>query len=156
MTTFKCFASGRILLLLGANLLARPSQQSWLIFLIRNRYIGSRYSSAAFTCTSSGSLRRKILDLGDHSIESDSIRTDCAGLPSRLYDWKISANWETFAYGGDEVDLSVWTTELAFKSHSTESPQPSGLTKKRKRNDDLFPAEIWRARNVRKPLIYPA
>ena len=131
-----------------------PHSNVGLFYLIRNRYIDSRYCSAAFTCTSSGILCRKILDLGDHSIESQSIRTDCAGLPNRLYDWKISANRETFAYGGDEVDLSVWATELAFKSHPTESPQPSGLTKKRKRNEELFPAEIWRARNVRKPFIY--
>jgi len=61
---------------------------------------------------------------------------------------KFSENWETLAYGGDEVDLSVWSTELTFKSRPTESFQPSGSTKKRKRNDDLFPAEIWRARNV--------
>ncbi|KIM49170.1 hypothetical protein M413DRAFT_98830 [Hebeloma cylindrosporum] len=113
------------------------------------KFIGmSLTAHAAFTCTSSGILRRNFLDLENSAVKSDSIRTDSASLPGRLSDWRISANWETFAYGGDEVDLSVWNTELAFKSHPTEFPQPSGLTKKRKRNDDLFPAEIWRARNV--------
>ena len=133
--------------MLGPNSLASRSQQSSLVFLICDRYIYSRCYSAAFTCTSSGILRRNLLGLGESAIKIDL--TDYASLPSRLYDWKISANWETFAYGGDEVDLSVWNTELAFKSHPTEPSQPSALTKKRKRNDDLFPAEIWRARNVR-------
>jgi ribosome biogenesis protein NSA1 len=155
MTILKCFANGKSLVFLGANILASRSQKSWLVSLIPNPYIYSRCYSAAFTCTSSGILRRNFVDLGDSAIKSDSIHTDCASLPSRLCDWKISANRETFAYGGDEVDLSVWNSELAFKSHPTESSQPSRLTKKRKRNDDLFPAEIWRARNVRNLFICP-
>ena len=155
MTILKRFASGRNFVFLEANLLASRSQQSSLVFLIHNRYIYSWCYSTAFNCTSSGILRRNFLDPGDSAIKTDSIRTDFASLPSRLCDWKISANWETFAYGGDEVDLSVWDTELAFKSRPNESSQPSVLTKKRKRNDDLFPAEIWRARNVRNLFISP-
>lgn len=73
-------------------------------------------------------------------------------LPSRLCDWKLSDDSKTFAYGGDEVDLSVWDTELSFSAQPTNTKPTEGGSKKRKRNDDLFPAEIWRARNV-KPSI---
>jgi len=45
------------------------------------------------------------------------------------------------------VDLSVWDTEKAFTSPG-EDTTPSS-TKKRKRGGELFPGEIWRARNVR-------
>ena len=60
----------------------------------------------------------------------------------------MSDNRETFAYGGEEVDLSVWSAELAWRSQPESSTVPKS-SKKRKRGDDLFPAEIWRARNVR-------
>lgn len=79
----------------------------------------------------------------DNSQPSSSQR---ASLPTRLSDWRLSPNGEAFAYGGDEVDLSVWNTELAFQH------KPTGVstenTKKRKRGDELFPAETWRAKNV--------
>lgn len=68
-------------------------------------------------------------------------------LPSRLTDWRLAEDGKTFAYAGDEVDLSVWDTDLAF-STQTSAPATAAPTKKRKRNEDLFPGEIWRARNV--------
>jgi ribosome biogenesis protein NSA1 len=60
----------------------------------------------------------------------------------------MSDNRETFAYGGDEVDLSIWSAELAWQSQPESSTLSGSSSKKRKRGDDLFPAEIWRARNV--------
>jgi ribosome biogenesis protein NSA1 len=70
-------------------------------------------------------------------------------LPTRLRDWRLSPDQKTMAYGGDEVDLSVWDTERAFGSanpspHSGAAPS---IESKRKR-DALFPGEIWRAKNV--------
>jgi ribosome biogenesis protein NSA1 len=67
-------------------------------------------------------------------------------LPTRLYDWRLSKNQETFAYGGDEVDLSVWSTEKAFST----APEPSSdpLAGKKRKRDALFPGETWRAKNV--------
>jgi len=59
----------------------------------------------------------------------------------------MSDSKETFAYGGDEVDLSLWNTELAWQRQLGPTTL-TGSSKKRKRNDDLFPAELWRARNV--------
>lgn len=103
--------------------------------------------SAAMTCTASGMLCRVPYNLeeGEIKISEPTISV----LPSRLFDWRLSSNSATFAYGGDEVDLSVWDTELVFRTHidtSTNTVTPG--SKKRKRNDDLFPAEVWRARNV--------
>ena len=74
-----------------------------------------------------------------------------AALPSRLTDWRSGHNQETFAYGGDEVELSVWNTERAFDPSppSENTPTATNNTKKRKRaNDTLFPGEVWRAKNV--------
>jgi ribosome biogenesis protein NSA1 len=68
-----------------------------------------------------------------------------ASLPTRLHDWRLSSNEETFAYGGEEVDLSVWNTEMAFLPRS----ETEGIvSRKRKRNDMLMPGEVWRAKNV--------
>ncbi|KAF8636642.1 hypothetical protein AX17_003450 [Amanita inopinata Kibby_2008] len=78
--------------------------------------------------------------------KKDTTPSQTTSLPTRLRDWKLSTDEAKFAYGGDEVDLSVWDTELAFqvsveKGNSLEA-------KKRKRNDALLPAEVWRAKNV--------
>lgn len=96
-----------------------------------------------YSCTSNGALRLTTLGQGD----SDApISHNLGSLPTRLCDWRISSNNETFAYGGDEVELSVWDTEKAL-TPATE--QAAGAEKKkRKRGDNLFPGEIWRAKNV--------
>lgn len=64
-------------------------------------------------------------------------------LPMRLCDWRLSPNADGFAYGGEEVDLSVWDAERAFAT-SVQGAQE----KKRKRGDTLLPGELWRAKNV--------
>ena len=77
----------------------------------------------------------------------------------RLCTWHLSPDSSTFAYGGNEVDLSVWDIERTFQSEATGSQgsqaESSNAAKKRKRGGDLFPAEIWRAKNVR-PSCFPA
>lgn len=111
-------------------------------------FIGLSISeNTVFSCTSNGALR--LTNLG----EEDGLPTHkLAALPSRLADWRLGCNEETFAYGGDEVDLSVWNTERAFQAPAPSedaSPTPPNNTKKRKRaNDALFPGEVWRAKNV--------
>jgi len=94
--------------------------------------------SSLFTCTSNGSLRRVPL--------SGSEKSEYATLPSRLTDWKLNESGTHFAYGGDEVDISVWDTSLAFQTPETSEDQ-SSASKKRKRNE-LFAGEVWRAKNV--------
>lgn len=76
-----------------------------------------------------------------------SISHKLASIPTRLCDWRISSNQTTFAYGGDEVELSVWDTARAFSSPAQQSAETDN--KKRKRTDSLFPGETWRAKNVR-------
>jgi ribosome biogenesis protein NSA1 len=46
------------------------------------------------------------------------------------------------------VDLSIWSAELAWQPKPESSTLSGSSSKKRKRGDELFPAEIWRARNV--------
>ncbi|KAG6818157.1 hypothetical protein H0H87_000062 [Tephrocybe sp. NHM501043] len=96
-------------------------------------------NSGAFSCTSNGALR-----LASLSSEAEGPSFHLASLPTRLRAWRMSTRQETFAYGGDEVDVSVWDAERAFAPQSTPSEPES---KKRKR-DTLFPGELWRAKNV--------
>ncbi|CAA7271744.1 unnamed protein product [Cyclocybe aegerita] len=115
--------------------------------ITQNQFIGlSLNQSAAFACTSNGMLRRVPFTVENNFEEaSDQLpQSDISTLPSRLFDWQMPEDCNNFAYGGDEVDLSLWDTELAFTSASKNS----ATSRKRKRNDDLFPGEAWRARNV--------
>ncbi|TFL06946.1 WD40-repeat-containing domain protein [Pterulicium gracile] len=100
------------------------------------------HESTILSCTSTGALR-------SYSLDSTST-TNTATLPTRLTEWKASPDRTHFAYGGDEVELSVWDTQKAFEA--TTSPQDlsgsKAASKKRKRNDALFEGEVWRAKNV--------
>lgn len=74
-----------------------------------------------------------------------------ASLPMRLTEWRLSSSTETFAYAGDEVEVSVWNTERAFTEAGPSNEATSSATdgqKKRKRSEQLLPGEIWRAKNV--------
>ena len=62
-------------------------------------------------------------------------------------DWRLGPDQETFAYGGDEVEVSIWNTERAFESLPDNSAISTN-SKKRKRAENLFPGEVWRAKNV--------
>lgn len=95
-----------------------------------------------YSCTSNGALRLTTLGQDDTPISHN-----LGSLPTRLCDWRNSPNNQTFAYGGDEVELSVWDTEKAFIP-AREQGEGIEKKKKRKRGDDLFPGEIWRAKNV--------
>ncbi|KAN0140840.1 WD40-repeat-containing domain protein [Lactarius tabidus] len=106
------------------------------------KYIGLAASSAGvYTCTSNGALR--LTPFGSHDAESQT-----AVLPMRLYEWRTAPDGNTFSYGGDEVELSVWDLESAFASKQKQPAPQSEGTKKRKRANDLLPGEIWRAKNV--------
>ncbi|KAF7967689.1 hypothetical protein HWV62_33385 [Athelia sp. TMB] len=104
-------------------------------------YVGlTAFNRTIYTCTSNGALRRTCL--GE---ENPSISHKLAALPTRLCDWRMSFDQNSFAYGGDEVELSLWDTARAFSP--TEKPTETDA-KKRKRGDTLFPGELWRAKNV--------
>lgn len=67
----------------------------------------------------------------------------------RLTEWRLAKDEQTFAYAGDEVELSVWNTEEAFSKQTEKSSTGTDAqSKKRKRADQLLPGEIWRAKNV--------
>ncbi|KAI0797681.1 hypothetical protein C8Q75DRAFT_801608 [Abortiporus biennis] len=95
-----------------------------------------------YTCTSNGALR--LTKPGEDGGESSDLGT----LPMRLAQWRLSSSGETFAYAGDEVELSVWNTEQAFIAKSQPKDESSEKPKKRKRNEQLLPGEIWRAKNL--------
>lgn len=72
----------------------------------------------------------------------------------RLKDWKLSPNHTHFAYGGDEVELSLWDAERAFTESVKLSEEALAASKKRKKGKDkvkLLHGEIWRAKNVSVP-----
>ncbi|KIK93159.1 hypothetical protein PAXRUDRAFT_12812 [Paxillus rubicundulus Ve08.2h10] len=102
--------------------------------------------NCVYSCTSNGALR--LTAIGEEAGPTHSL----GALPLRLTDWRLGPNQKTFAYGGDEVEVSVWNTERAFAPQhdnlsSASASQIEG-GKKRKRGDALFPGEIWRAKNV--------
>ncbi|KAI0736961.1 hypothetical protein C8Q72DRAFT_34813 [Fomitopsis betulina] len=106
------------------------------------RYVGLSISGRrVFSCTSNGALRSTTLS-EDNSAPSGQTSV----LPMRLCDWRLSHDGKTFAYGGDEVELSVWDTESAFAPRENVSNDTDN--KKRKRGDQLLPGEVWRAKNV--------
>ncbi|KAA1469473.1 hypothetical protein DENSPDRAFT_878950 [Dentipellis sp. KUC8613] len=110
---------------------------------VGQRYVGLSVSSrGVYSCTSNGALR--LTTLGEDGDASTST-SHTAVLPMRLATWQLSPDEKTFAYGGDEVELSVWDTEKAFMAKRTE---PTSEVKKRKRAQDLLPGEVWRAKNV--------
>ncbi|KAF4576526.1 hypothetical protein EYR36_000876 [Pleurotus pulmonarius] len=109
-------------------------------------FVGLALSNdVVYSCTSNGALRKTVLPKAS-SADPTPIH-QLVALPSNLHAWRLSPDSETFAYGGDEVDLSVWDVEQAFTDHSNLK---SGNTasKKRKRTAELLPGEIWRANNV--------
>lgn len=135
------------------------SGQRYVGLSISERYVSTQemYISAAhlafrrvFSCTSNGALRSTTLG-EDTSAPSGQTSV----LPMRLCDWRLSHDARSFAYGGDEVELSVWDTESAFAPREKSSDDNN--TKKRKREDQLLPGEVWRAKNVCPTilLLYP-
>ncbi len=103
--------------------------------------------SGVYSCTSNGALRLTKL-----SREADGgLHSELAALPMRLAEWRLAPNQQTFAYAGDEVELSVWDTERAFSAGPQEagsSKNNDSESKKRKRSEQLLSNEIWRAKNV--------
>ncbi|KAF5365735.1 hypothetical protein D9758_003290 [Tetrapyrgos nigripes] len=71
-----------------------------------------------------------------------------ASVPTRLLDWKLSPTCQTFAYGGDEVDLSIWNVERSFNSQPEDKSSTSTSGKRKRAKDGLFSAEEWRAKNT--------
>ncbi|KAI0046124.1 hypothetical protein FA95DRAFT_1494459 [Auriscalpium vulgare] len=109
------------------------------------RYIGLAASArGVYSCTSNGALR--FTSSGDASTSS----SQTAVLPMRLAEWRLSPDEKSFAYGGDEVEVSVWDVDAAFSSPSTPSAPTAdeAAAKKRKRSQALLPGETWRAKNI--------
>ncbi|KAF7304840.1 hypothetical protein MKEN_01198100 [Mycena kentingensis (nom. inval.)] len=103
----------------------------------QDSFVGlSKTEKGVFSCASNGALR--LVKSGDSDPEHV-----LASLPTRLSAWKLSTDCTTFSYGGNEVDVSLWNTESAFSSNTAASSSSA----KRKR-DDLFPGEVWRAKNL--------
>ncbi|KAF8077995.1 hypothetical protein FPV67DRAFT_1402757 [Lyophyllum atratum] len=116
--------------------------QQWRETRLRDdhRYIGLEISEKGIlSCTSNGALR-----LTPSKRASEPVAPLLAALPARLHAWRMSLNQKSFAYGGNEVDLSLWDTETAF----SPPKQLSESEHKKRKRDALFPGEVWRGRNV--------
>lgn len=69
----------------------------------------------------------------------------------RLKDWRLSPSETHFAYGGDEVEVSLWDIEKAFSEPVKTSEDVINSGRKRKERKDkvkLLHGEVWRAQNV--------
>ncbi|KAG8786819.1 hypothetical protein FRC15_010638 [Serendipita sp. 397] len=78
--------------------------------------------------------------------DKDGETSHTCNVPMNLRHLAASPSGAHFAYGGTEVNLSLWSLEKSFQqSAETVSSSKPG---KRGRGDQLFPGEIWRAKNV--------
>lgn len=103
----------------------------------RSRLTRTGYSNRRiYSCTSNGALRLTKAEELQHSL---------AALPMRLRCWRLSPDGESFVYGGDEVEISLWDAQRTFNSPTNPTQATS---EKRKRGSELLPAETWRAKNV--------
>ncbi|KAJ7063254.1 hypothetical protein C8F01DRAFT_1055485 [Mycena amicta] len=103
----------------------------------QDNYVGFQYTDrGVYSCTSNGALRLVPID-------AENKNPLLGSLPTRLCVWRLDSSSKTFAYGGNEVDVSLWNLERAFSHDDVQNTSIS----KRKR-DALFPGEIWRAKNV--------
>src|SRR5688500_15938098 len=111
-----------------------------------------------YTTTTSGHLRLTILSSEGEASASSTSKTHKGMLPMRLCDVRLSPDSSHIAYGGDEVDLSLWDVEralglssIAEESTNNQEQADGGNSKKRKKpsSNELLPAELWRAKNVR-------
>ena len=113
-----------------------------LVFM--NQHLLTTRRSGVYTCTSNGALR--LTKFGENYEKPVG---ELAAIPMRLTEWRLAQDEQTFAYAGDEVELSVWNTEEAFSKQTEKSSTGTDAqSKKRKRADQLLPGEIWRAKNV--------
>lgn len=64
-------------------------------------------------------------------------------VPVNLRHFAATSTGRHFAYAGTEVNLSVWDSERAFRASESSNGE-----KRRRAEKDLFPAELWRAKNV--------
>ncbi|CAE6457656.1 unnamed protein product [Rhizoctonia solani] len=96
------------------------------------------------TCTNNGRLRlsNSFAKLPDAGTPDDLV----ASLPMRLNDIRLGPSCSSLAYGGDEVDLSVWDVERTF-SHQSRSTDEVGKKRKKGKNELMY-AELWRAKQL--------
>ncbi|KAG8884302.1 hypothetical protein FRB97_004566 [Tulasnella sp. 331] len=122
---------------------------------LEDTFIGLSLSpQGTYTCTSRGHLR-----LTPHQTNDQTVGTALpaapliAYLPTRLKAFQLSPiDQRQFAYGGDEVELSLWDVERAFTKGGTRSEREGAgktkVLKKGRKKEKLFAGEIWRSRNV--------
>ncbi|KIJ44106.1 hypothetical protein M422DRAFT_228749 [Sphaerobolus stellatus SS14] len=111
-------------------------------FSSENKYVGLAFTpnNDVISCTDGGHLRLIYREEGG---ETKAPLT--TAIPKRLCEWVLSDDGASFAYGGDEVEVSVWDTSRAFDSSRNVLPPQTGGKRK---NMDLIEGEVWRARNV--------
>ncbi|KAF8610165.1 hypothetical protein BDV93DRAFT_601221 [Ceratobasidium sp. AG-I] len=130
----------------GSNELKDLSTWKETRLAVPDRFVGLEAvpSKGWLSCTQHGRLRLSYT-LGEPS--TSEVPADVtASLPMRLNDMRLSPSSSSLAYGGNEVDLSVWDVERTF----SEKPSTPGAAanKRKKGKGDLMYAEIWRAKQL--------
>ncbi|QRW27167.1 hypothetical protein RhiXN_01762 [Rhizoctonia solani] len=131
----------------GSNELKELSSWSETRMKNSDRFVGLhafQRRKGWLTCTHNGRLRLSNT-FGERS-DSDPPADLFASLPMRLNDLRLSPSFSSLAYGGDEVDLSVWDVERTF-SDKPQSTDEVGKKRKKGKNELMY-AEIWRAKQL--------
>ncbi|KAF8590577.1 hypothetical protein K439DRAFT_1644695 [Ramaria rubella] len=109
------------------------------------KYVGLDVTSnnRIVSCTDTGHLR--LTDVA----EDRTVCSQTTTLPTRLCDWILSDDSGSFAYGGEEVEVSLWDLSRAFNTSRRLLPNIAMGKRRRKENKSaLIDGEIWRAKNV--------
>ncbi|KAH7340490.1 hypothetical protein B0J17DRAFT_651545 [Rhizoctonia solani] len=111
-----------------------------------DRFIGlyAAPKKAWLTCTNNGRLR--LSSSFAKPTDADTPADLVASLPMRLNDIRLGPSFSSLAYGGDEVDLSVWDVERTF-SDQPQSTDETGKKRKKGKNELMY-AEVWRAKQL--------
>ncbi|PWN53550.1 hypothetical protein IE53DRAFT_408591 [Violaceomyces palustris] len=158
-----------------------PPQHAQILFTVREprmkagieRWVGlSVGKSGVYSCTSSGAFRFTSVDLSKDEPVTGSVAIDLPGPLQQLSFHPVSDPTH-FAYGGEEIPLSLWDISIALSPQpargerdpaaddSAEMSAPeTGNAKQRKRKRqaaerakarELMWGEIWRAKNESGP-----
>jgi len=99
-------------------------------------------------CTQKGHVRFTTTDTSSDARDNPKTEAHVCNVPMGIRHFKATHSGAQFAYAGKEVNLSLWNTELAFATENQSTEGNIDKTSKKRSRENLFPGEIWRAKNV--------
>lgn len=81
--------------------------------VLPSTFVGLAFSEAGlYSCTSTGILRLNDQQISPFHLDKKQTST----LPNRLAQWRLADDATHFAYGGDEVEISLWNIQSSSET----------------------------------------